>query len=83
MLELADQGAVVGGDQHRRAEVVHLLEDPDQRQGSFVAIAGGFVGNQELGPPHDGAGDGHSPPLASGQRRRGCITPPRHPDPGQ
>ena len=61
-----DKGVVVGGDDDRGAEAVHFVEELHEAAGlGVVEVAGGFVGQQQGGAAHDGAGDGDALLLAT------------------
>ena len=62
----------MGGDQHRGAELVDPLEHPYQQHRDLVVdIACRFVGDQQIGPAHDRAGD-RDPLLLAARQGRGA-----------
>ena len=74
----------MGCDQDRRAQPVQFPEQADQPCAHFgIDIAGGFVGDQQVGPRHHGAGDGDALLLAAGQGGRAGLHPVAQPHPGQ
>ena len=76
-LGLPDQVHVVGGDDDRLAEPVQLHEELEELQGHLpVDVAGGLVGEDDVGRAHDRAGERRAlafaaRQLAAGTRRRG------------
>ena len=59
---------IVGGDDHRRAETVQFDKQAQQAARHLgVNVAGGLVGEQQLGLGDDGAGDGGALLLAARQ----------------
>jgi hypothetical protein len=63
-----DDGAVVGGHDHRGAGAVDAVEQAhDADRGGRVEVAGGLVGQQDQRPVHEGPGDRHALLLAAGE----------------
>ena len=67
-VELVHQGIIVRRDNDRGAQPVELDEQAQQAVADDrIDVAGGLVGEQELGPPDHGTGDGRTLLLAAGQ----------------
>ena len=74
----------MGGDDDRGAEPVELDEQPEQAVADGrIDIAGGLVGEQELGPADHGPGDGRALLLAAGQDLGVGVDALAEPDPVQ
>src|SRR5579864_7396385 len=83
-IELVHQGDIVGGDDHRRARLVELDEQPQQALAEIgIDVAGGFVGEQKLRPRDHRARDCGALFLAAGEDRRQCRHAIAEPDPLQ
>ena len=71
VLQPGDQREVVTGDEHAHAHLIELLEQVHDLGGQFgVEVAGGFVGKQDAGPVHDGAGNADALLFAARQHQR-------------
>ena len=70
-LALFGNERVVGDDHEGRAVLVELVEQAeDDLLVGFVQVAGGFVGQQQLGVVDEGAGHAHALLLAAGELAR-------------
>ena len=59
MREAADQRVIVGGNDNGGTQLIEFLEEIHEPQADHVVdIARGFVGQQQIGPRDNGAGDG-------------------------
>src|SRR6266404_5654080 len=84
VMELGHQGFVVGGNHHRGAQLVELLEQMHQAQADpVIHIARGLVGQQQAGPRDDGARDGDALLLPAGKRGRQGIEMVAQAHPGE
>ena len=84
MRELPGKGDIVGGDQHRGAELVDPLEEAHQQHRDLVVdIAGRLVGDQQIGAAHDRPGDGDALLLAAGKARGMDVELVLEPHPAQ
>jgi hypothetical protein len=78
------QRVVVGGDDHGGAEPVQLAQQHHQPQRlGVVEIAGGLVGQQQIGARHHGARNRHPLLLAAGQFGGAGLRLVGQPDPAQ
>ena len=74
----------MGGDEHSGAEPVQFGEQADQPLGDFgIDIAGGLVGQQQIGPRHHRARNRHALLLAARKRGRARLHAVAKPHPGQ
>ena len=81
---MGHQVGVVGGDQHGGAQAIEFDEQSqDAQRHGVVDIAGRLVGQQDVGPPDHGAGDGQPLLLAARQRDGEGVHAIGQPDPGQ
>src|SRR5690606_23573239 len=68
------EGGVVRGDQRGDADLIEVAEYVHDAGGAVVVQIGGrFVGDQDGGPAHDGAGDGQPLLFAAGQLDGGQV----------
>ena len=75
---------IVGGDDHRGAELVQGIEQMEQPQRHFrIDVAGRLVGDEQLGPADHRAGDGDALLLAARQGRRPGAGAVGEADPGE
>ncbi len=83
-VELVHQRDVVGGDQHGGAALVQLQEQAQQPPGEAgVDVAGRLVGEQDLRPADQRAGDGGALLLAAGEHRGQHMHALAQPHPSQ
>ena len=83
-LDAGEQMEIVGGDDHRGAELVQRIEQMEQPVRHFrIDIAGRLVGDQQFGPADHGAGDGDALLLAARQGRRAGAGAVGEADPGE
>src|SRR6202161_1345859 len=69
-IELVHQGDIVGGDDHRRARLVELDEQPQQALTEIgIDVAGGLIGEQKLRPCDHRARDCRALFFAAGEDR--------------
>src|SRR5580692_4066389 len=83
-IELVHQGDIVGGDDHRRARLVELDEQPQQALTEIgIDVSRWFVGEQQLRPRDHRARDRGALLLAAGEDRRQRAHAVTEPDPLQ
>src|ERR1700722_14852644 len=70
-IELVHQGDIVSGDDHGRARLVELDEQPQQALTEIgIDVSGGLIGEQKLRPGDHRARDRRALLFAAGQNRR-------------
>ena len=79
-----DQAKIMGGNNDRRSQSVHRRQQVENplRHGR-IDVAGRLVGNDQLRPRNDGAGNGDALLLSARQGRRASAGPVGEPDPGE